>query len=174
MRHVRANGTALGVDGARLGIIGFSAGGHLASTVCTHGSLGGPGSADPIERESSRPDWAILLYPVIDMGGPFAHLGSRQNLLGDDPDPKLVESLSNANAVSLQTPQTFICHGANDTVVPIENSLGYAMALSGHKVPFEMYVPDNGPHGYGLGAEGGPTDWTPLAHRWLQQRKIIG
>ena len=174
MRYVRANAKVLGVDPVRLGIIGFSAGGHLASTVCTHYSLSHLGSSEAIDQQSSRPDWAILLYPVITLQGPFAHVGSRNMLLGEHPDEKLVQSLSNASAVSLDTPQTFICHGANDTVVPVENSLEYATALSGHRVPFELYIPDFGPHGFGLGQEGSVTDWKPLCHRWFQQRKILG
>jgi|GEM_PF-6121462 len=84
------------------------------------------------------------------------------------------KSLSNASAISLDTPQTFLCHGRNDEVVPVENSLDYARALSGHKIPFELYVPDNGPHGFGLGQEGSVTHWPPLCQRWLQQRKILG
>jgi acetyl esterase/lipase len=173
IRYLRSNAAKLGVDPVRIGVLGFSAGGHLASTVSTHFSTGVSLAADPLDQVTSRPDWSVLMYPVITMTGPFAHAGSRENLLGKDPAESATLDLSNERAVSLDTPPTFICHGADDAAVPIENSLQYATALAGHKVPFEIYVPQNGPHGYGLGTTGTQTDWPPLCERWLRDRKII-
>ncbi len=173
IRMVRSNATAFGVDPGRIGILGFSAGGHLASTASTHYSPGKAGRSDTVELVSSRPDASILIYPVITLMPPFAHEGSRENLLGKSPDPKLVEGLSNQKAVSLDTPPTFIFHGADDHAVPIENALMYATALSGHKVPFELHIPHHGDHGFGLGTPGSPQDWRKLAERWLQDNKFV-
>jgi acetyl esterase/lipase len=172
IRYVRAHTGELGVDPLRVGILGFSAGGHLASTASTHFALGDPHSADPVERQASHPDWSVLIYPVIEMMGPYAHAYSREMLLGKSPSQADLESLSNARVVSLNTPPTFICHGADDTAVPVQNSLEYAAALAGHKIPFELYVPQNGEHGFGLGYPGSEQDWTGLCERWLKDRAI--
>jgi acetyl esterase/lipase len=172
VRYVRANAPSLGVDGDRVGIIGFSAGGHLASTVSTHNSPGDLHNQDVVERQSSRPNWAVLIYPVIDMQGPYSHAFTREMLLGKSPSSKDLEDLSNSNLVSLTTPPTFICHGANDEVVPIQNSLKYLMALADHRIPFEAYMPQIGPHGFGLGKPGSDQDWTGLCSRWLKLRGL--
>lgn len=172
IRYVRAHASEIGVDPARVGVLGFSAGGHLASTVSTHNGPGDPNASDPVEKQSSHPDWAVLIYPVVTLLSPYAHVGSRENLLGKNPDPKLVESLSNETAVSLDTPPTFICHGADDEAVPIQNSLQYAKALADHRIPFELYSPQHGPHGFGMGQPGSPQDWTGLCGRWLEERKL--
>jgi acetyl esterase/lipase len=173
IRYLRSNALKLGIDGNRVGILGFSAGGHLASTVCTHGAPGNIESEDVVERQSSLPNWAALLYPVIEMSGPFAHAYSREMLLGKSPSVREMEDLSTNNSVSLSTPATFICHGANDSTVPVQNSLQYSMALAGHRIPFEMYVPELGPHGFGLGKPGSDQDWTPLCEKWLRLRGIV-
>ena len=173
IRYVRANAASLGVDGSRVGILGFSAGGHLASTESTHNSQGDAQNPDGVERQSSRPNWAVLIYPVIDMKEPYVHAYSREMLLGKNPSQRDIEDLSNYNAVSLDTPPTFLCHGANDEAVPVQNSLKYATALADHKVPFEMYIPQQGPHGFGLGKAGSAQDWTPLCAAWLRGRGII-
>ncbi len=173
IRFVRSMSKDLGVDPEKVGIMGFSAGGHLASTVSTHNSEGDPNAVDLVDRQSSRPDWSVLIYPVISMKDPYTHAQSREMLLGKNPDPKAIEDLSNAEAVSLSTPPTFLCHGSNDTVVPVENSLQYATALSGHKISFKLYVPMNGPHGFGMGGPGTERDWTGMCQQWLRDRRIL-
>lgn len=159
IRLVRSNAPAWGVIPTKVGILGFSAGGHLASTASTHWA----------DREE-RPDFALLIYPVISLRDPLAHAGSRQNLLGPNPDPALVDALSNEKRVSLDTPPTFLVHGVDDTIVPVGNSLAYATALAEHRVPFELHCIEHGPHGFGMGTPGSPQDWRPDAARWLLGR----
>ena len=159
IRLVRTNAAAWGVLPAKVGILGFSAGGHLASTASTHWA----------DRDE-RPDFALLIYPVVSFHDPLAHVGSRQNLLGSHPDSCLVDSLSNEDRVSLDTPPTFFVHGVDDTVVPVGNSLAYATALAEHHVPFELHCIEHGPHGFGMGAPGSPQDWRTTARRWLAGR----
>jgi acetyl esterase/lipase len=172
LQYVRFHSSELGVDPSRLGVMGFSAGGHLAATASTHFEAGTPGS-NTVEQTSSRPDWSVLVYPVITMREPYTHQGSRENLLGPNPSDRLVDSLSNELVVSLQTPPTFIVHGADDTVVPIQNSLSYASALAEHRIPFELHVPQHGQHGFGLGNPGSPQDWRGLGQRWLRDRRLV-
>ncbi len=160
IRSVRAQADRFGVDPGRVGILGFSAGGHLASTAGTHYDRGDATAADPIERASCRPDALILCYPVITLKEPFAHLGSRNNLLGPSPDEQLLDSLCNDEQVTPDTPPTFLWHTAEDSAVPVENSLQFAAALSRHKVPFDLHVYQPGGHGLGL------ADQQPHAHGW--------
>lgn len=167
IRYVRAHAPEFGVDPKRIGVLGFSAGGHLASTAVTYFDQGNPASADPIEKVSSRPDAGVLIYPVISMGR-FGHAGSRENLLGKNPSQNLIDALSSEKNVSLQTPPCFLCHGADDAVVPVENSLMFATALSGHKIPFEMRVVQHGPHGFAMGEAGSPMDWRSQCAVWLK------
>jgi acetyl esterase/lipase len=167
IRFVRAHAASFGVDPKRIGVLGFSAGGHLASTAVTYFDDGHAGSSDPIEKVSSRPDLGVLIYPVITMG-PLGHGGSRENLLGKNPPESLVTALSSEKNVSLNTPPCFLVHGADDTVVPVENSLMFSTALSGHKIPFELKVVQHGPHGFGLGEKGSPMDWRPECAVWLK------
>jgi len=157
----------------RIGIMGFSAGGHLASTAGTHFDAGDAAAADPIDRLSSRPDFLILCYPVISFG-PFTHAGSRHNLLGDDPDPKLVENLSNETQVTAQTPPTFLFHTTTDPAVPVENSVMFYSALRKAGVPAELHIYERGPHGVGLA----PTDealsgWPARLADWLRVRGLL-
>jgi len=168
IRTVRAKAADWGIDPDRIGIMGFSAGGHLASTVGTHYGSGDPKAKDPIERVSSRPNFMILVYPVITMGGE-THRGSRRNLLGPKPDPKLVELLSNEKQVTKDTPPTFLVHTVNDRVVPCENSLLFAAALRRAGVPYELHLFERGPHGFGLG-KGYPelSAWPELCAAWLR------
>jgi len=168
VRLVRARANEFGVDPKRIGVLGFSAGGHLSSTIATHHDDGNSSSSDPIEKVSSRPDASGLIYPVISLLPPYYHAYSREMLLGKDSPDSLAESLTNYKNVALDTPPTFICHGMDDDAVPIQNSLLYAMALAEHKVKFELYVPHHGPHGYGLGTPGSEQDWRPLAEKWLR------
>jgi len=175
LRHVRAHATELGVAPDRIGIMGFSAGGHLASTAATHFDAGDPASADPVERVSSRPDFAILGYPVITLSEPFRHDGSRRNLLGDRADdPELVDALSNEKQVTAETPPTFLFHTTEDGAVPVENSLAFYAALRRAGVPAELHVYQFGPHGVGL-APGDPVlaSWTDRLADWLRTTGLL-
>ena len=149
MRMIRAHAMDYKIDSNKVGIWGFSAGGHLASTVSTHSDLGEASSKDEIDRFSSRPNFAILAYPVISFGE-YAHKGSLRNLLGENPDPKLVEELSNERHVNQQTPPTFLFHTGDDAAVPVENSVLYYLALRKAGVPAELHVYEHGSHGVGL------------------------
>jgi acetyl esterase/lipase len=171
LRTLRARSAAWNLDPNRLGIMGSSAGGHLASTLCTHFDPGRPHADDPIERVSSRPDLAILLYPVITLTAPFCHEGSRQNLLGNDPPPALVNSLCNERQVTPATPPTFIFHTADDDGVPVQNSLMYATACRDARVNVELHVYSSGPHGVGLAADNPHLrTWPQLCAAWLRTR----
>jgi len=151
IRYVRSRAAEFGILPDRIGIWGFSAGGHLASTAATHFTK--PDSeAGPIDSQSARPDFAILSYPVISMLEPYVHLGSRRNLLGDKPDPALIQLLSNDLQVTTQTPPTFLFHTTEDQVVPVENSIHYYLALRKAGVPVEMHIYQKGQHGVGLAA----------------------
>jgi len=149
LRMVRAFARHDGLDPARIGIMGSSAGGHLASTLLTHFDAGNPDATDPIERESSRPDLGILCYPVISLGE-FTHQGSKHNLLGDNPPDELVKLLSNELQVTAATPPCFIWHTADDGAVPVENALLFASALRKANVPFDLHIYAHGRHGLGL------------------------
>jgi acetyl esterase/lipase len=150
IRTIRARAKEWSLDPNRIGILGFSAGGHVASTIGTHFDAGNPASADPIERVSSRPDRLILIYPVISMRE-FIHAGSKRQLLGENPTNELVTMLSNDEQVTKQTPPTFLVHTADDSGVPVENSLRFAEALRKAGVGFELHIYEHGPHGFGLG-----------------------
>lgn len=153
----------------RIGIMGFSAGGHLASTAGTHFDKGKADAADPIDRTSCRPDFMILVYPVISLTEPFSHGGSRKNLLGTQPAPDLVESLSNEKQVTPQTPPTFLLHTDQDSGVPAENSVAFYLALRRAKVPAEMHIYAKGPHGFGLGKKGEPVStWPDRCVDWMR------
>jgi len=171
IRTVRSRAAEFGISPDSIGIWGFSAGGHLASSASTHFDAGDPKAADPIDRVSSRPDFAILAYPVISFTTEYTHKGSRENLLGKDPDPKLVEYLSSEKQVTRDTPPTFLFHTDEDVVVPPENSVLYYLALRKAGVPAEMHVFQRGPHGVGLAA----TDqtlvvWQQVLANWLRTR----
>jgi acetyl esterase/lipase len=152
IRLVRAHAKEWGLDPHRIGILGFSAGGHLAATLGTHFTAGDPTAADEIERVSSRPDLMVLVYPVITMGD-LTHSGSRTNLLGKDPSPELIKSLSAEEQVTKETPPTFLMHTMTDPAVPVENSMMFAAALRKAGVPFEFHLYERGPHGFGLGTD---------------------
>jgi acetyl esterase/lipase len=181
IRTVRARAKEWGVDPKRVAILGFSAGGHLASTAGTHFDAGNPASSDPVERESSRPDRMILVYPVIALATPYAHLGSKKNLLGNNPSDDLVKSLSNETQVTGDTPPTFLVHTNEDSAVPPENSLLFALALRKAKVPLELHVFEKGRHGLGLGNGRGPVQspplpfaaWPKLCEEWLKAQGFV-
>jgi acetyl esterase/lipase len=174
LRTVRAWARRDGLDPARIGIMGSSAGGHLASTLLTHFDAGQAGATDPIERESSRPDLGILCYPVITLEI-YTHQGSKTNLLGQNPPADRVKFLSNEQQVTAQTPACFIWHTAEDEAVPVENSLLFATALSHAKVPFDLHIYQKGKHGIGLPAHGaGAPPWDTDCIYWLSQRGFLG
>ncbi|WP_435010062.1 alpha/beta hydrolase [Tundrisphaera lichenicola] len=174
IRTVRANAEQWKLDPNRIGVLGFSAGGHLASTIATHFDAGDPNSSDPVERFSSRPDRAILIYPVISLTTPFTHQGSKDNLLGPNASPELAESLSSELQVTPETPPTFLAHTTEDTAVPPENSLLFAMAMRKAGVPVELHLFEKGPHGLGLGREGFAfSEWPGLCEKWLEGQGFL-
>ncbi|HTU18749.1 MAG TPA: alpha/beta hydrolase [Gemmataceae bacterium] len=174
LRIVRSRAKEWNLDPKRIGIWGFSAGGHLASTIATHFDDGKPDADDPIERVSCRPDFAILCYPVITMRPPYTHGGSRRNLLGDKPDEALVESLCNDKQVTEKTPPTFLFHTNEDKAVPAENSILFYQALRKKKVPAELHIYEKGPHGVGLGAgRGAVSAWPEQLAGWLKTRGVL-
>jgi acetyl esterase/lipase len=175
LRTVRTNAENWGVDPKRVGMMGSSAGGHLTATLLTHFDAGDPNASDPIDRVSSRPDFGILCYAVISFDK-FAHLGSRKALLGENPSPELVKSLSAELQVTPDTPPCFIWHTWEDKTVPVENALLLAQALREKSVPFDLHIYEHGRHGLGL------ADKPPFAHPhpwandllfWLQGRGLI-
>lgn len=174
LRTLRAHAAELDLDPKRIGVLGFSAGGHLASTLSTHFDDGKPDAADPIERVSSRPDLSVLIYPVISFTTEYVHAGSRKNLLGDAPSPELMELLSNEKQVTAQTPPAFLVATSEDKAVPMENSLLYALALRKAHVPVELHVYEKGPHGFGL-ATNDPVlrSWTERCAAWLRVRGFV-
>ncbi len=172
VRLVRFRAAEWKLDGKRIGIMGSSAGGHLASTLLTHFDRGRAEAADPIERESSRPDLGVLCYAVITMGE-MTHRGSRNNLLGTNASPELIGELSNEMHVTPETPPCFLFHTEEDKTVPVENSMMFAAALRRAKVPFELHIYQSGPHGIGLGSRTwDPTKrhpWTGDCGHWLKE-----
>lgn len=174
IRMVRANAKAWGIDPHRIGVIGFSAGGHLASTTATHFDDGNAAASDPIDRVSSRPDLAVLAYAVITMTDPFTHSGSRHNLLGDSPPQSLIDLLSNEKQVTPHTPPCFLFQTADDPVVPCENSLMFAMACHKAGVPVELHMFEHGAHGVGL-ATNDPilSTWTTLCAHWMEKHNFF-
>ena len=169
VRMVRSHAEEWKINPQRIGVLGFSAGGHLTSTAVTHFDAGDENAPDPVDRVSSRPDFGVLIYPVITFEGPYAHAGSRRNLLGDEPSPELVELLSNEKQVTEKTPPCFLVHTSTDRGVPFQNSLMFADALRKHKVPVELHVFDHGDHGFGLGLTNpGLRQWPDLCAKWME------
>jgi acetyl esterase/lipase len=171
MRLVRSRADEWEINPERIAIMGSSAGGHLASTLLTHFDTGTADAEDPVDRQSSRPDLGILCYPVITLGE-FTHVGSRNNLLGPEPDPELVKELSNELQVTKETPPCFLFHTAADRGVPVENSLKFAAALSAAGVPFDLHVFQQGGHGIGLGKNQGH-QWTRDLLHWLREFEFV-
>lgn len=173
IRVVRARATEWRLDPNRIGILGFSAGGHLASTIGTHFDGGKADAADPIERTSSRPDLMILIYPVITMRE-FTHAGSKRMLLGDNPPEDLLKLFSNDEQVTKETPPAFLVHTADDPGVPVENSLRFAAALRKVRVPVELHLYEHGPHGFGLGRQDPIlSTWPQRCAEWLRVHGFI-
>jgi acetyl esterase/lipase len=166
MRFIKANAFDYKVNPEKIGVIGSSAGGHLASTLLTKFDYGNPNSSELIEQQSSKPFFGILCYPVITMG-PEGHLGSMENLLGKDPDEELKDLLSSEKQVSPETPPCFIWHTVEDPGVPVANSMMFAAALDKCGVPFDLHLYEKGGHGLGLGDN---HPWTVECKRWLLDR----
>lgn len=175
IRMVRANAHEWNVDPNRIGIIGFSAGGHLASMAGTHFDSGNPSDEDPIDRQSCRPDLMVLGYPVITMSDDFTSKGSREALLGERQfDSELVDFLSNQKQITANTPPSFVWHTVEDTGVPLENSLLFVNELRKHGIPFAFHLFESGAHGIGL-AEGHleANHWPKLCEEWLRKRRFL-
>ena len=174
IRLVRTRAAEFNILAHRIGMMGFSAGGHLASTAATHFDSGNPQSADPIDRASSRPDFLILAYAVITMKPPYAHESSVTALLGADPDPKLRELLSNELHVTIQTPPTFLFTTNVDDAVPAENSVNFYLALRKTGVPTELHIFEKGPHGVGLDlSDPALGEWPKLLEEWMRGRGLL-
>lgn len=174
IRTVRARAADWKVDAGRIGVLGFSAGGHLASTAATHFDGGDPKAADAVDRQSSRPDLAVLIYPVIMLSGPHAHTGSRDNLLGENAPQEMIDLLSNEKRVTDKTPPTFLVHSADDGPVPPENSFEFVKSLRAHNVPCQLHLYDHGGHGYGLGTKDPSLGtWPMLCEKWMEGRGFL-
>jgi len=174
IRTVRARAADYGVDANKIGVWGFSAGGHLASTAATHFAAAAAGSADPLERVSSRPDFAVLTYPVISLTTDYVHKGSRLHLLGENPSEEDKRLLSNELQVTKDTPPTFLVHSNEDAVVPAENSVLFYLALRKAGVPAEMHIYERGPHGFGLGSlDAVLRSWPSRLADWLRGRGML-
>jgi len=171
IRMVRASAAEYGIAPDHLGMWGFSAGGHLTASAGTHFDAGNPSATDVIDRQSSRPDFLILAYPVITMMDPYVHAGSRQYLLGDNPDTALEQSMSAELQVTKDTPPTFLFSTTDDKTVPVMNSVMFYSALVKAGVPAEMHLFQHGSHGSGLGVGNpGLSVWPDLLIKWMRER----
>ena len=169
VRLVRSRAAEWNIDPAKIAVMGFSAGGHLTATLETHFDSGNPAAPDPVDRQSCRPDFAALIYAVVSFKDGVGHLGSRQNLLGPNPDPALIENLSNETQVTPQTPPTVMVHAVDDGPVPIENSRLMLAALQKAGVPGELHEYPTGGHGFGFGPKqtAAPKGWLDRMTEWL-------
>lgn len=173
LRYVRARAGAWKINPEKVGVLGFSAGGHLASSVSVHFDAGRANAKDPIERRSCRPDFAVLCYGVLAFGKPYTHKGSQRNLLGKAPPPELVREMSSEDQVHAGTPPTFLWHTSADRGVPPENSVHYYLALRRHKVPCELHIFERGRHGIGLAKGKAAEAWPELCRRWFVARGVL-
>ncbi len=174
IRFVRARAAVWNLDPAKIGVMGFSAGGHLAMSASTMADAGRAAASDPIDRVSSRPDFAVLGYPVISMTEAWTHQGSKTALLGATPDAALAAQLSGERAVTTDTPPTFLFHTNADTTVPAENSLHYYLALRRASVPAELHIFEKGGHGVGLANDDNAlSEWSTLLANWLRVRGMV-
>ena len=174
MRYVRSNASLYNLAENEIGIMGFSAGGHLAAMAATHFDAGKASPSDGIDRMSSRPNFLVLIYPVITCSEPFLYALSCSNLLGAHPDPNLAALVSNEKHVTAKTPPTFLFHTYDDPTVPVENSLVFFSALRKAGVPAELHIYEHGPHGVGL-AQDDPvlSTWPKLLENWFRGRGLL-
>ncbi len=171
MRLIRENAESWNIDPNKIGVIGFSAGGHLASTLSTQFDRAVYKTKDDI---SAKPDFSVLVYPVISMDTTITHMGSRINLIGKNPEEQLVKQYSNELQITPQTPMTFMVHSADDGGVPVENTLNYFNALQKNKVKSEMHIFEKGGHGYGMGKKNGTQlQWPAMLLEWLKMHGVI-
>jgi len=170
IRKLRRHAQEWNLDPAKIGVIGFSAGGHLASTLSTHYNDKVYNSKDNI---SARPDFSLLIYPVISMEDSITHKGSKENFLGKNASSAMIGNYSNEKQVDSNTPKTFLVHATDDKAVPVENSINYYLALKRHQVPVEMHLYENGGHGFGLGVQGTNKSWPEACEKWLISNGFI-
>jgi acetyl esterase/lipase len=173
IRHVRHHAQEWNIDPNRIGILGFSAGGHLASAAGTLFDSGNPHALDPIDQVSSRPDAMVLCYPVISFGN-YLHQGSMNNLLGNDAPAEQRSLFSSEMRVTSETPPTFLWHTVDDAAVPVQNSLLFAAALSQHKISYDLHCYESGKHGLGMAKDHPQAhSWTQLCELWLGKRGFL-
>ncbi|WP_339920511.1 alpha/beta hydrolase [uncultured Flavobacterium sp.] len=170
IRYIRRNATQLNIDEKRIGVIGFSAGGHLASTLSTNYN---EQVYNSIDSTSARPNFSILIYPVVSMNSKITHLGSQVNLLGKSASSSSMERFSNDLQITSETPETFIVHASDDTVVSAKNSINYYKGLIQHHVPVELHLYEKGGHGFGLGKDQTSQYWTADCQNWLKNHQYI-
>jgi len=169
VRILRSNAKEWNIDPTKIGVLGFSAGGHLASTLSTH-------YQDKVYDSttiSARPDFSILIYPVISMEDGITHNGSKTSLLGANASKELIDKYSNEKQITSETPKTFLVHASDDKAVPVENSIYYYLNLKKNNVPVEMHIYEKGGHGFGLGTVGTHTDWSKACAKWLAENNYI-
>ncbi|MDD4032730.1 MAG: alpha/beta hydrolase [Bacteroidales bacterium] len=171
IRYVRRNASQWGINPSKIGIMGFSAGGHLASTASTHyDEL----VYQPSDNTSARPDFSILIYPVISLDPSISHRGSGYNLIGRNPSDEQVKRFSNELQVTKDTPPAFLVHSADDTTVPVQNSIFYFSSLKKFNIPAELHIYEGGGHGYGMGrTQNSESFWTEACKKWLQMKDFM-
>jgi acetyl esterase/lipase len=171
MRVIRRNATDWKIDSKKIGVIGFSAGGHLASTLSTHYA---EKVYDVKDNTSARPDFSLLIYPVVSFDSAVTHMGSRNNLIGTKPEEAQVKHFSNELQITPDTPPAFLVHSADDRAVPVMNSIGYFKGLQKNSIPVELHIFQKGGHGYGLSPNGGTeSSWPDLCIKWMKQMGIF-
>jgi acetyl esterase/lipase len=174
IRYIRSKSAELSLKSNQIGIMGFSAGGHLASTAGTHYDQGDAQATDPVEKMSCRPDFMLLIYPVVSMDSTITHRGSRQNLLGKNPDPEKVKYYSADQNVTSDTPPTFLVHATDDKTVKVDNSINLYFALQRMGIPVEMHIFEKGGHGFGLDQmKGTALSWPDRCKGWLEQHNLL-
>lgn len=167
---VRQNAAKWGIDTSRIGIMGFSAGGHLAATIATHFHKN---YIDNVDGISLRPNFQILGYPVISLSDSLAHMGSRTNLLGKNPTPEAIKDFSNELQVTTDAPPAFLVHASDDNTVKAQNSVLYYLALLDKKIPAEMHMYERGGHGFGMHNKTSKDEWMERLHNWMRSRKLV-
>jgi len=174
IRYVRSKAAEWGLKSNQIGIMGFSAGGNLAVNAGTHYDDGNAQSSDPVEQLSCRPDFMLLIYPVVTMEANLTNKGTCQNLLGNNPDPEKVRFYSGEQNVTATTPPTFLVHASDDGTVKVENSINMYLAIQKRGIPVEMHIFEKGGHGFGLDkCTGTALSWPERCKSWMEQRKLL-